>query len=183
MGWADRSSLEPKLGEKREPKGKHKSSIVTDTSELGGHPCGQQVRGSSEWSPGRGCWSQQWDADEEVLPAHLSLLATRIWGCHGARGTPGSASAPPGTSPASSLGQEHRVKTERGDSPRTGSATGMVPGPQGHGAPPAQALGSVLSQTRVPRTLIDGEPSHAGPGLFSNPSVINDLFFGQSHLD
>lgn len=42
---------------------------------------------------------------------------------------------------------------------------------------------SQLSRARAPRTLTVGKPSHARPPRFSNPSVINDLIFGQSHLD
>lgn len=113
---------------------------------------------------------------------HLSLLGTRIW----AATVPGDPWICPAPSPACSLGQEHtstvpKCSVQGGDCPGDGQC--HRDGQQGHGAPPAQALGSMLSQTRVPRTLIDGEPSHAGPGLFSNPSVINDLIFGQSHLD
>lgn len=71
---------------------------------------------------------------------HLPLLGTRIW----------AATVPGGP-----------LNLRLSPCPGTGGATGMVPGQPGHGAP--AALCSMLSQTRVPRTLPDGEPSHAGP--------------------
>lgn len=98
-------------------------------------------------------------------------------GCHSARVTPGSAPALPGTG-AHQQGDK-TPESQPGDCPEDGQC-------HRDGAWSARtrsSCSSVLSQTRLSRTLIDGEPSHAGPGLFSNPSVINDLIFGQSHLD
>lgn len=117
---------------------------------------------------------------------HLSLLGTRIW----AATVPGDSwiclcstwhPALPAAWDRSTPAPCQNANVQGGHCPEDRQC--HQDDQQGHGAPPAQALGSMLSQSRVPRTLIDGEPSHAGPGLFSNPSVINDLIFGQSHLD